>query len=53
VNTCRTCKHTTTAPGHAQMYRLGFRNCAHKPDWHFVPGHMTCNLNPIRWEQKQ
>jgi len=52
MNTCRTCKHATKTPGFEQMYRLGYRNCAHKPAWHFVPGGMVCNLNPIKWEQK-
>jgi hypothetical protein len=49
---CRTCAHSTTAPGHQSMYRLGYRNCAHKPDYVFVPGGMKCNLNPIRWMAK-
>lgn len=53
MNTCRTCRHTTTKPGHEKMYRLGYRNCAHKHESHFVPGHMACYLTPVRWEPKQ
>jgi hypothetical protein len=49
---CRTCKHVTKVPGHERMYRLGYRNCAHKDPSQFVPGHMVCNLQPIRWVQK-
>lgn len=52
MNTCRTCKHANTERGHEKMYARGYRNCAHKPHWHFVPGHMTCNLSPIRWAPK-
>lgn len=52
MNTCHTCKHATTKPGHEKMYARGYRNCAHKPDYVFVPGGMACNLQPIRWEQK-
>lgn len=49
---CRTCHHANTAPGHEKMYRIGFRNCAHKDASVFVPGRMACNLNPIRWMAK-
>ncbi len=45
---CRHCRHATTAPGHREMYRLGYRNCAHKPNHVFVPGHGTCG----KWEAK-
>lgn len=53
MNTCRTCKHATTAPDHAQMYARGYRNCDRKPQWVFVPGHQQCTFNPSKWEQKQ
>jgi hypothetical protein len=35
------------------MYSRGYRNCDVKPDWQFVPGHMSCNLQPIRWEARK
>jgi hypothetical protein len=53
MSICRDCKHATTAPGHEKMYRLGYRNCEHKPAHVFVPGHQKCTLNPPKWEQKQ
>ncbi len=34
------------------MYARGYRNCAHKDASAFVPGHMACNFNPIRWKAK-
>lgn len=49
---CRGCRHATERPGHTRMYRLGFRNCAHQPDWVFVVGGGACRLNPVRFEAK-
>lgn len=45
---CRNCRHATTEPGHREHYRLGLRNCEHKPNHHFVTGHHTCS----KWAQK-
>ena len=53
MNTCRTCKHATTSCGYEKMYRQGYRNCAHKPEHIFVPGHQVCTFNPSKWEKNQ
>lgn len=50
---CRDCAHATKRPGHEKMYRLGYRNCALKPEYVFVPGQQQCTLNPTKWKQKQ
>lgn len=53
MNTCRTCQHTTTKPGHTGIYNRGFRNCAHLPTYQYVSGSAECRLNPPKWEQKK
>jgi hypothetical protein len=50
MSTCRDCAHATKKPGHEKMYRLGYRNCVHKPEHIFVPGHQACMLKPQRWK---
>ena len=52
MSPCRECTHATTKPGHEKMYRLGYRNCALKPEYVFVPGHQACTVKPQRWEAK-
>lgn len=39
---CRNCRYATKAPGHAQHYKVGLRNCAHLPTWRFVSGSHSC-----------
>lgn len=45
---CRTCRHATKDPGNESHYRLGLRNCKHRPVWMFVVGDQTCD----RWAVK-
>jgi hypothetical protein len=53
MNTCRTCQHANTKPGHTAIYSRGFRNCAHLPTYQYVSGSAECRLNPPKWEQKK
>lgn len=51
-NLCRGCKPATERPGYTRMYRLGYRNCAHLPEWVFVVGGRECRMNPPRFSPK-
>lgn len=48
--TCRTCRHTTKAPGHGQRYKLGLRNCTWLPAWQFIGGSHACHIG--KWQAK-
>ncbi|SAK69637.1 hypothetical protein AWB80_03588 [Caballeronia pedi] len=52
MSTCRSCKVVVEKAGRERMHRLGFRNCAWLPDWHYLSGHSACRFNPSRWSQK-
>ncbi len=52
MNSCRTCKHANEKPGHERMHRLGFRNCKHLHESHYVSSAATCRFSPVRWSAK-